>query len=77
MNRDEIIRMAQEAGNMRIDDYYTNGAVTAFSDEQLKRFAALVAETERRYCVDDCNAEAAAEGTAQRIIQRIRARGQA
>jgi hypothetical protein len=47
VNREDIIQMAREAGNMRINDYYTNGVVTAFSDEQLEAFAKLVAEHER------------------------------
>jgi hypothetical protein len=34
-------------------------------------------KTEREACIDDCNAEARDDGTAQRIIERIRVRGRA
>lgn len=34
-------------------------------------------KTERAECIDDCNAEARDDGTAQRIIDRINARGTA
>jgi hypothetical protein len=48
--------MAREAGNMRINDYYTNGTVTAFSDEQLQRFEALVRADERSVEREACHA---------------------
>jgi hypothetical protein len=47
MNREDIVRMAQEAEHLVIEDYYTNGPVRAFSEAQLERFAALVASAER------------------------------
>jgi hypothetical protein len=69
MTRDDIIRMAREAGfnhpsSEKDTDYY-----------KLDRFAALVAAAEREACIDDCNAEARDDGTAQRVVERIRARG--
>lgn len=45
-----IIEMALEAGGVGINDYYTNGRVTAFSNEQLKVFAELVRADEREAC---------------------------
>jgi hypothetical protein len=45
--------------------------------ERCAKFAHLVAAAERKACIDDCHAEATAEGIAQRIIERIRGRGQA
>ena len=42
-----VIEMALEAGGVGINDYYTNGRVTAFSNEQLEAFAELVRADER------------------------------
>ena len=72
MNREQIIQMAREAGNMRINDYYTNGVVTAFSDEQLEAFAKLVAEHERSECAKRLDAVGC-----DHCATNIRARGQA
>ena len=44
-----IIEMAREAGGVGINDYYTNGRVTAFSNEQLEQFAELVLAAERNH----------------------------
>jgi hypothetical protein len=67
MTRDDIICMAHEAGCAVYEGKDIAPALT--------RFAALVAEAEREACIDDCKAEARDDGTAQRIIERIRARG--
>jgi hypothetical protein len=50
MKRDDIIRMAQEAGFEfnSLGGTYTSGKL----DEHLERFAALVAEAEREACKD-------------------------
>lgn len=44
-----------------------------------QRFACVqtrnAVEAEREACIDDCNAEARDDGTAQRVVERIRARG--
>ena len=104
MTKDDIIRMAREAGFRFSDEEGPLMADHAEWQRQLfERFAALVAaqeresyehtlalqqqsyereikievEAEREACIDDCNAEARDDGTAQRIIERIRARGQA
>ena len=45
-----VIEMARQAGGVGINDYYTNGRVIAFSNEQLERFAALVRADEREAC---------------------------
>jgi hypothetical protein len=73
MTRDDIIRMAREAGIT----FVTEVGVASATPEWIERFAALVAAAERKACIDDCHAEATAEGIAQRIIERIRARGRA
>lgn len=41
---ERIRELAEQAGNKRINDYYTNGSVTAFTDIQLQKFAELVAK---------------------------------
>jgi hypothetical protein len=71
MKHDDIIRMAREAGWEMGDDLSDGFGV------RLERFAALVAAAERAACIDDSNAEARDDGTAQRIVERIRARGEA
>ena len=48
MNRDDIIRMAQEAGSNRVLDVMVFG-----SDEYLERFAAIVAAAEREAMLRD------------------------
>jgi hypothetical protein len=70
MTKDDIIRMAREVWSA--GDVYIGP-----SADSLERFAALVAAAERAACIDDCNAEARDDGTAQRIVERIRARGKA
>ena len=48
MNRDDIIRMAEEASGGRQPD----GWGVMLDHEQLERFAALVAAAEREACAD-------------------------
>ncbi len=48
MNRNEIIRMAKEAG-------WQNTAILQADLRALERFAALVAEAEREACADICD----------------------
>lgn len=48
MNREDIIRMAREAGAERNSDFPD----WSFEDEQLERFAALVAAAEREACAN-------------------------
>jgi hypothetical protein len=81
MNRDDVIRMAREAGWIVrcLDgiDEVMDGDCYHIQTDLVERFAALVAAAERAACIDDCNAEARDDGTAQRIVERIRARGKA
>jgi hypothetical protein len=76
MTRDDVIRMAR----LSVIDLYGPMPDEKMYDvfiERCAKFAHLVAAAEREACIDDCHAEATAEGIAQRIIERIRARGQA
>jgi hypothetical protein len=69
MNREDIIRMAQETG------------VTAERVRDLVNFAALVASAEREACAKLCDEIATEDGWeggyAYRCVEAIRARGQA
>ena len=73
MNRDDIIRMAREAG-LTLRGHYDEPGSTP---QELERFAALVAAAEREACAQIADAEASIEGIAQRIAAAIRARGNA
>lgn len=74
MTRDDIIRWAREAGFV---DYLLRVWRADEGVEKLARAAyAAGVVAERAACIDDCNAEAGDDGTAQRIVERIRARGQ-
>lgn len=74
MNREDIIKMAREAG---FEVYGTDVWVTdGWWLEELERFAALVAAAEREDCAQICDAEATIEGIAQRCAAAIRARGE-
>lgn len=71
MNRDEIIRMAREAGawsqqSKNCDVEYV------MSGESLERFAALVAAAEREACAKECKFG----WSSADIEQAIRARGE-
>jgi hypothetical protein len=79
MTRDDIIRMARQAHQELVTQDYPGhlGQLDPWTIRLLERFAALVAAAERAACIDDCNAEARDDGTAQRIVERIRARGKA
>ena len=52
MNRDDVIRMAQEAGWQEVPTVRL-----AFAGFDLERFAALVAAAEREACAKVCEAE--------------------
>ena len=68
MNRDDIIRMAREAG-------FSAKQSEIYFDRMLERFAALVAAAEREACADICDQHASIEGITQRCANAIRARG--
>jgi hypothetical protein len=76
MNRDDIIRMAREAGCIprRHPEYWDDVQVFATPDV-LERFAALVAAAEREACAKVC--EEPGWNAANWCATQIRARGQA
>ena len=64
MNREDVIRMAKEAGPL----------VSTPFDVWCDRFADLVAAAEREECAKVCDEEATIEGVAQRCADAIRTR---
>ena len=75
MNREDIIRMAQEA---QMPFYWRTGEITYL--DKLERFAALVASVERTACIKIVEDEAfqyASPVWAFEIVNDIKARGQA
>ena len=72
MTREDIIRMAREAGLIVCRDEWVFGAM-------LERFSALVAETEREACAKVCESLWRIDGqfTADEFAAEVRARGQA
>lgn len=75
MTRDDIIRMAHEAGDL----FVTQFGVASATPEWLERFFraayAAGAAAEREACAQIADAEASIEGIAQRVAASIRARG--
>jgi len=67
MTRDDIIRMAREAGDW-------DGQTAEFNDVGLERFAALIAAHEREECAKVC--EDSVEYAADELARQIRARGE-
>ena len=57
MTRDDIIRMAREAGFVRVVATHADGSLTTTVApiKELERFAALVAEAERETCAQVCD----------------------
>lgn len=77
MTRDEIIRMAREAGGselMRIDGAQ-DSVIGITGNNAIVRFAALVAAAEREECAQVCGAYIA-EGIGREIAAAIRRRGE-
>lgn len=75
MTRDDIIRMAQEAGVTFVTDF----GVASATPEWLARFAALVAAAERDACAKVCDqfdAENPFIGQGRKCAEIIRARGE-
>ena len=76
--RDDIIRMAREAGDLFVTQF---GVAASATPEWLERFFraayAAGAAAEREACAQIADAEASIEGIAQRIAVAIRARGNA
>ena len=79
MTRDEIIRMAREAG-FPFNKYGLIGCIYCEQDVDLslERFAALVAAAEREACAKVCEPQSAHDDplTAWKIAAAIRARGE-
>ena len=82
MNREDIIRMAREAGAYPAAN--TDRALLLLSESHLERFAALVAAAELEACETIADAEASSWGgfdsgftASVNIAAAIRARGQA
>ena len=81
----DIIRMAREAGFKIDGDSWIHAGVVLVDgrksiDEQLKRFAALVAKHERESCAKECELTALRTGSewmAAHCAAAIRARSQA
>lgn len=81
MTKDDVIRMAREAGFV-VDEksrqhqpnciFHTNHMV----DELLERFAALVAEAEREACAKVCDSMPYRAASAGKAADAIRARGE-
>jgi len=82
MTRDDIIKLAREAGidSMPADYTYRSSYFAGTSDE-IERFAALVATAEREACAKVCESlfdlddDSCSE--AEQCVAAIRARGQA
>jgi uncharacterized protein (DUF2126 family) len=57
MTRDDIIRLAREAGFVRVVATHADGSLTTTVApiEELERFAALVAAAEREACAQVCD----------------------
>jgi hypothetical protein len=71
MNKDDIVRMAREAGALESIGDHT------FTPEELKRFAALVAAAERERFAAECIDLVAMYGGPVDLEAAIRERGQA
>ena len=72
MNRDDIIRMAREAGV--VDESFCRWG--AYTDD-LERFASLVAAAEREACARVCDeVDRRYINQAEKCAERIRARGE-
>jgi hypothetical protein len=75
MNREDIIRMALEAGMAEPQEVMYYNFWTA-DQKELERFASLVAAAEREACAKACERRGMVKG-GEVFAARIRARGQA
>jgi hypothetical protein len=75
MTRDDIIRLAREAGAGEPESLYGRTDYVVMTWFELERFAALVAAAEREACADICDQHSTCEGIAQKCAAAIRARG--
>lgn len=74
MTRDDIIRMARDAGfeGLRVGRV----PLIPMIERHLTQFAALVAAAEREACIEDVMRELDSNGHAHAIAAAIRARGE-
>ena len=74
MNKDEIIRMAREAGMERVVKLHSDGTRTVElpHPDLLERFAALVAAAEQDRCCKIVYGMAGSDNVAQRTVDAIR-----
>ena len=71
MNREDIIRMAREAGDAdRIDPFTKDGDWVILTPDELERFAALVASAERESLRESFRVVTAAEASAAILHER-------
>ena len=77
MNREDIIRMAREAG-WRVDSEgeILEGDGWHIQTDIVERFAALVAAAEREACAKEAESYVTMEGYGDEIAYNIRARGE-
>ena len=75
MNREDIIRMMQSVCDTDKVDAWHNEFWTVTQDE-LERFAALVAAHEREACCKIVYGLCESDNSAQRTVEAIRARGE-
>ena len=71
MTREDIIRMAREAG---LQQRHATPTEWWCWEGSIERFYTLVAAAEREACADICDQHASIEGIAQRCAEQIRAR---
>ncbi len=74
MNRDDVIRIALEAGILRAGDGWTEPH--RWGQTEIERFAALVAAHEREECAKVCDGIDPFGGGARKCAAAIRARGE-
>jgi len=71
------IELSRRMAAVKVSNFY--GSIIKDAEKEIERLHGLVeaaAAAEREACIDDCNAEARDDGTAQRVVERIRARGE-
>jgi hypothetical protein len=75
MTREDIIRMAREAGAGEPESLYGRTDYVVMTWFELERFAALVAEAEREAICPIVYGLCISDNNAQEIVNAIRARG--
>ena len=74
MNRDDIIKMAREAGLLRGSDWWTEPH--RWGVAEIEHFAALVAAAEREACAKVCESMNKYMDDGEECATAIRARGE-